>query len=68
MKSKISCIISCMLFYISPFIASSQVPISQLPWKYMATQMPYEWYRSDESVKVAGKILLYQSEIVGWHQ
>jgi PelA/Pel-15E family pectate lyase len=46
--------------------AFSQASISQLPWKYVATQMPDEWYGSPESVRVAGNVLLYQRDIGGW--
>lgn len=66
MKSRISLIISIALFFINSIIASSQVPISQLPWKYVATQMPDDWYGTAESVKVAENILLYQRDIGGW--
>src|SRR5664280_1929851 len=66
MKSKICFFISISLFLINSSIVSSQVPISQLPWKYVATKMPDEWYGTDESVKVAENILLYQRDIGGW--
>jgi PelA/Pel-15E family pectate lyase len=66
MKSSITIIIPFLLFCINSFIASSQAPISRLPWKYVATQMPDEWYGSDESVKVADNVLLYQRDIGGW--
>jgi hypothetical protein len=45
MKSKIRLGITISAIFINSFIASSQVPISQLPWKYVATQMPDEWYK-----------------------
>lgn len=44
----------------------TQIPISQLPWKYVATRMPDDWYGSEESVRVAGNVLLYQRDIGGW--
>jgi PelA/Pel-15E family pectate lyase len=44
----------------------SQQNISQLPWKYVATSMPDSWYGSDESVRVAENVLLYQRDIGGW--
>jgi PelA/Pel-15E family pectate lyase len=66
MKSRISLIIATALFLLNAIIASSQVPISQLPWKYVATKMPDEWYGSAESVRVAENILLYQRDIGGW--
>ncbi|MGD0341826.1 MAG: hypothetical protein ABSA76_08995 [Bacteroidales bacterium] len=66
MKAKISLVISGTLFLLNSFIASSQVNISRLPWKYVATQMPDEWYGSDESVRVAENVPLYQRDIGGW--
>ena len=35
-------------------------------WTYVATKMPEEWYGSEESVKVAENVLLYQRDIGGW--
>jgi len=43
-----------------------QKPISGLSWKSVATGMPDEWYGSEESVKVAENVLLYQRDIGGW--
>jgi len=43
-----------------------QVPIAQLSWKYVATQMPDDWYGSDESKEVAENVLLYQRDAGGW--
>ena len=45
---------------------SEQVPISQLPWKHVATKMPDEWYSSEESKAVAENVLLYQRDAGGW--
>jgi PelA/Pel-15E family pectate lyase len=53
-----------VVFSIRPLF--SQKPISELSWKYVATQMPDAWYGSDESKKVAENILLYQRDIGGW--
>ena len=44
----------------------SQIPINQLSWKYVATHMPDDWYGSEESIRVAGNVLLYQRDIGGW--
>jgi PelA/Pel-15E family pectate lyase len=44
----------------------AQKPISELPWKYVASQMPDTWYGSDESKAVAQNILLYQRDSGGW--
>lgn len=35
-------------------------------WTYVATKMPDEWYGSEESLKVAENVLLYQRDIGGW--
>lgn len=43
-----------------------QTPITQRNWTFVATKMPDEWYGSEESVKVAENVLLYQRDIGGW--
>jgi PelA/Pel-15E family pectate lyase len=61
-------IIAFVILIISPElnITLGQTTISQRPWKYVATQMPDSWYGSEESVKVAENVLLYQRDIGGW--
>jgi len=44
----------------------TQVSISQRSWQYIATRMPDEWYGSEESIKVAENVLLYQRDAGGW--
>ena len=44
----------------------SQTTIDKRNWTFVATKMPEEWYGSDESVKVAENVLLYQRDIGGW--
>jgi PelA/Pel-15E family pectate lyase len=44
----------------------AQKPIDQLQWKYVATNMPDEWYGSTESKAVAENVLLYQRDAGGW--
>lgn len=51
---------------LQPSVAQSQIPLTQLPWKRVATLMPDSWYGSDESKAVAENVLLYQREIGGW--
>lgn len=46
--------------------AESQIDISKRTWQFVATMMPDEWYGSEESIKVAENILLYQRDIGGW--
>ena len=43
-----------------------QIPITQRSWKFVATQMPDDWYGSVESKEVAGNVLLYQRDAGGW--
>ncbi len=50
----------------SIFSLSGQKPISQMSWKSVATGMPDEWYGSEESIKVAENVLLYQRDVGGW--
>lgn len=66
MKSRNSILISVVLLLVSSCIASSQIPIDQRSWKYVATLMPDEWYGSEESVRVAENVLLYQRDVGGW--
>jgi PelA/Pel-15E family pectate lyase len=54
------------IIVMAAFSANSQVPISERSWMFVATKMPDQWYGSDESIKVAGNILLYQRDIGGW--
>jgi pectinesterase len=44
----------------------AQTSISDRSWKSVALGMPDEWYGSEESVKVAENVLLYQRDIGGW--
>ena len=43
-----------------------QTPTIGRSWQYVATNMPDDWYGSDESVKVAENVLLYQRDAGGW--
>lgn len=54
------------LFVLSTSLLYSQQSISSLTWKHVATEMPDAWYGSEESVKVAENVLLYQRDIGGW--
>ncbi len=44
----------------------TQKPIASLSWKKVATSMPDDWYGSEESVRVAENVLLYQRDAGGW--
>lgn len=45
---------------------NAQKPINELSWQYVASRMPESWYGSNESVRVAGNVLLYQRNLGGW--
>lgn len=44
----------------------SQTPTIGRSWQYVATSMPEAWYGSEESIKVAENVLLYQRDAGGW--
>lgn len=48
------------------YVLRGQVTVSQRSWKSVATEMPDDWYGSEESVAVAENVLLYQRETGGW--
>ena len=43
-----------------------QTPTIGRSWQYVASRMPESWYGSNESVKVAENVLLYQRDLGGW--
>jgi len=54
-----------ILLTINSLYSASQIPINQRNWQSVATKMPEEWYGSEESVRVAENVLLYQRDIGG---
>lgn len=66
MKSKINFTFILILQLLFSDNINAQVPIAQRSWGYVATQMPDDWYGSEESKKVAENVLLYQRDIGGW--
>lgn len=52
--------------FLSLQLLSGQKPIAELSWKQVATGMPEDWYGSEESVRVAENVLLFQRDIGGW--
>lgn len=66
MNRTINKIIASLLLSFLTFQIYSQQSISELSWKKVATSMPAAWYGSEESVKVAENILLYQRNVGGW--
>ncbi|MBP1667596.1 MAG: pectate lyase, partial [Bacteroidetes bacterium] len=49
-----------------PVLIFTQTPSTGRSWQYVATQMPDNWYGSNESVKIAENVLLYQRNTGGW--
>lgn len=60
-----SLLLILFLFYTTSLVFN-QTPSTGRSWQYVATQMPGNWYGSDESVKVAENVLLYQRNTGGW--
>lgn len=65
MKLKFSSFL-VILFALCTIYSNAQTPVSQRSWKFVATGMPDEWYGSEESVRVAENVLLYQRDAGGW--
>ncbi len=65
-NSKYKSIFIVIILTVNSISVICQVPIPQRSWTYIATRMPEEWYGSEESIKVAENVLLYQRDIGGW--
>jgi len=48
------------------FYSYCQITVTGRSWQYVATRMPDEWYGSEESIKIADNVLLYQRDAGGW--
>lgn len=66
MKTRLLCLIASAAFIGMSQLLNCQTAITQRNWQYVATKMPDEWYGSEESVRVAENVLLYQRDIGGW--
>ncbi|MBG0859257.1 MAG: pectate lyase [Bacteroidales bacterium] len=66
MKANLKSIIVLIILISTLINIKSQVPVSQRSWQYVATRMPDDWYGSEESVRIAENVLLYQREFGGW--
>lgn len=53
-------------FAVGGLTLQAQKPFNEHSWSSIATGMPNEWYGSDESVRVAENVLLYQRNLGGW--
>jgi PelA/Pel-15E family pectate lyase len=47
-------------------VSHSQTPATGRSWQYVATRMPDDWYGSEESVRIADNVLIYQRDTGGW--
>lgn len=45
---------------------NAQKPIKELSWSTVALKMPDNWYGSEESIAIAGNVLLFQRDVGGW--
>lgn len=61
-----NCLLPVILLLMSSIVAVGQTDITKLSWGYVATRMPESWYGSEESLRVAENILLYQRDAGGW--
>lgn len=61
-------IVLCLLCSIFSYTLSAQTEkeLQKLSWKEIATKMPAEWYGTDAARNIAGKLLLYQSDLGGF--
>jgi PelA/Pel-15E family pectate lyase len=66
MKKNIIILLVTILTFNGLYVINCQTPEVGRSWKFVATQMPEEWYGSEESKGVAENVLLYQRDIGGW--
>jgi pectinesterase len=66
MKTKFEIIPVIFLLAFNAKFTYSQTPTIGRSWQYVVSGMPDEWYGSEESVRVAENVLLYQRDAGGW--
>lgn len=44
----------------------AQKDISELRWRQVVSSQPDEWYGSEEAIRIAANVLLYQRNVGGW--
>lgn len=66
MKTLIKLLLFTFLAGVLTDTATAQKSLSERSWSSVATEMPEEWYGSEESKTVAENVLLYQRDIGGW--
>jgi pectinesterase len=59
-------LILIFFFAVGSLTLQAQKPLAERSWSSVASGMPDEWYGSDESVRVAENVLLYQRNLGGW--
>jgi len=55
-----------LILFCSNVLVFTQTPSTGRSWQYVVNQMSDDWYGSDESVKIAENVLLYQRDTGGW--
>lgn len=66
MKNKSTLALLILLIIFSVKFINAQTPTIGRSWQFVATGMPNEWYGSEESIRIAGNVLLYQRDAGGW--
>ena len=66
MKTNLILFLSALAFCGAVGQSSAQTSEIGRSWTYVATQMPDDWYGSEDAVKIADQVLLYQRESGGW--
>jgi pectinesterase len=66
MNTKFKIVLAVFLLTFTVKHANGQTPAIGRSWQYVATSMPDAWYGSEESIKVAENVLLYQRDAGGW--
>ncbi len=58
-------IVLCLsLFFVATSFAQQETGVKR--WKDVALKMPTEWYGSEEALRVAENVMLYQRNLGGW--
>lgn len=66
MKYCIKAILILTILLATSICTPCQTPTTGRSWQYVATRMPADWYGSEESVRIAENVLLYQRDAGGW--
>jgi len=55
-----------ILFLLLSSFLYAQQDVSELRWRQVVFSQPDEWYGSEEAIRIADNVLLYQRNIGGW--